>query len=202
MHNHGVIDEHLSRRNIRDLNEVAHDEDIIDTSLAIMPFVDSNAVITSQRELRNDLLANCKGYGLRSQSLSVGPIPMVCPTGTGQPKIPQSIQSKLNEQQNLRVETDWSLGFNPFNLDPFIYGNDDNMQGRKQRDGGFRNRVRKKTKGAYKNLPELRKRITHEQEGKMVEHAPKKQSVVMDSMSCLTVVAITSISPAETNELH
>ncbi|KAM1077686.1 hypothetical protein ACFXTH_025005 [Malus domestica] len=56
MHNHGVIDEHLSRRNIHDLNEVAHDEDIIDTSLAIMPFVDSNAVITSQRELGNDLV--------------------------------------------------------------------------------------------------------------------------------------------------
>ncbi|KAM1019270.1 hypothetical protein ACFX2C_040796 [Malus domestica] len=55
-HNQRLHDEHMSRRNIPDLNEIAQEEDMIDKSLAIMPFVDSNVVITNQRELVNDLV--------------------------------------------------------------------------------------------------------------------------------------------------
>lgn len=40
---------------ILDLNEIAHDDDMINTSMAIMPFVDTNDIITSQREMVNDL---------------------------------------------------------------------------------------------------------------------------------------------------
>ncbi|KAB2635926.1 hypothetical protein D8674_026460 [Pyrus ussuriensis x Pyrus communis] len=38
----GVIDEHVLMSNISDLNEIAHDDKMIDTSMAIIPFVENN----------------------------------------------------------------------------------------------------------------------------------------------------------------
>ncbi|TQD80743.1 hypothetical protein C1H46_033713 [Malus baccata] len=51
-----VIDEHVLMRIIPDLNEIAHDDEMIDTSMAIIPFVENNDVIMGQREMRNGAL--------------------------------------------------------------------------------------------------------------------------------------------------
>ncbi|KAM1392520.1 hypothetical protein ACFX2I_020088 [Malus domestica] len=48
-----VIDEHVLMHIIPDLNEIAHDDEMIDTSMSIIPFVENNDVITGQREMRN-----------------------------------------------------------------------------------------------------------------------------------------------------
>ncbi|KAM1293255.1 hypothetical protein ACFX2H_019942 [Malus domestica] len=43
-----VIDEHVLMCSILDLNKIAHDDEMIDISMAIIPFVENNDVITGQ----------------------------------------------------------------------------------------------------------------------------------------------------------
>ncbi|KAB2633882.1 hypothetical protein D8674_038249 [Pyrus ussuriensis x Pyrus communis] len=51
----GVIEEHVLMSSISDLNEIAHDDEMIDTSMAIIPFVENNDVIMDQQGMKNDL---------------------------------------------------------------------------------------------------------------------------------------------------
>lgn len=44
----GVIDEHVLMCSILDLNEIAHDDEMIGTSMAIIPLMENNDVINGR----------------------------------------------------------------------------------------------------------------------------------------------------------
>ncbi|TQE05479.1 hypothetical protein C1H46_008904 [Malus baccata] len=188
---------------IPDLNEMAHDDDLVDTSMAIIPCVDINDVLTGQQEGVNELRRESIYCSLipNQEVLDVGQIminevhnlqraneednDLMTHTlafrlhhttdfiGAGHPTAPFSIQEGVFVRRTAgRASTDWSLGSYLFNLDHFIFGHSDTMQGRVQHNVKLRGRGKKRTKGEFRKLPNLGNRHTRER-GMLGDYAAK-----------------------------